>query len=392
MPTASAFEKRVKRHVIGRSHDFFAAVTPGLEPLCAKEMSRAPLAFSTVNRVSGGVKFTGRINDCYAANLVLKTANRILMRIDTFTATNFRRLEKTVGQFPWELYLKPDTKMRFSVSTRRSRLIHKKAIAECVQTGIERRFSGLAANDEKASVAQQVFIRAVDDRFTISLDSSGSLLYRRGIKSHPAAAPVRETIASAVLELAGYSADIPLLDPMCGAGTFSLEAAMKALNMPAGWFRDFAFFDWPAFRPRRWAYIRKQCQQQLRLPQQQSIYASDIDANACRQLKKAVASVGFSDMVAVAQKDFFDIAPEALTTRSGIVVMNPPYGRRVANRKESDRLFSEICCKLQTDFRGWRIGVLVPYQKWLKNIRFTHRIHPVRHGGLKVSIVTGWIG
>ena len=392
MATLSAFEKRVKRHVIGRSHLFFAGATPGLEQLCKKELTTTPLTLSTASRVTGGVEFTGRLNDCYTANLVSSIANRILMRIHTFNATNFRRLEKIVRQFPWELYIKSGTAMDFSVSTHRSRLMHTTAIAECFQVGADhhgRQPTVPAANDGKPASVQQVFVRVVDDRFTVSLDSSGSLLYRRGIKVHPAAAPIRETIAAAVLALAGYSADVPLLDPMCGAGTFALEAAMKARNMPAGWFRGFAFFDWPAFRPQRWAHIRKQCRQQFRPSRPLSIFASDSDPNACRRLKKTVESAGFSDMVAVEQTDFFDVAPDALAKNTGLVVLNPPYGRRVANRKESDRLFGDICHKLSTDYRRWRVGMVVPYKKWLEKIRFKHSTHPIRHGGLQVFIVTG---
>ncbi|MBU1569456.1 MAG: hypothetical protein KKE00_02865, partial [Proteobacteria bacterium] len=260
--SSSSLLKRIKRHVTGREKEFFAATSPGLESLCLYELKTFAETGNDFIETNGGVQFAGRITDCFSANLNLRTANRILMRIGEFKATNFMQLEKKLSDFPWELYLPADSRPDINTSTKQSRLYHKDAIAEIFAASIEKRFAlnGFAQAAQDSSIPQQIFVRADNDRFIVSIDSSGELLYRRGIKTHRATAPLRETTAAAILKISGYDGSEPLLDPMCGSGTFSLEAAMISQNIPAGWFRNFAFMNWPCFGPQRWAYIKRKAE------------------------------------------------------------------------------------------------------------------------------------
>ena len=242
----SPLEKRIRRHVIGKSHRFFAVTAPGLEPLCLGELESLGL---TGAAVEGGVEFSGRLQAAYLANLCLRTANRILLRVHEFRATSFRALAQEAASFPWELFIAPGAPLRIHVTTHHCRLHHSDAIAERVQNAIAERLSAFSVAE--ARMPLQIFIRGVDDRFTASLDSSGENLYRRGIKTHAGKAPLRETLAAAALMLAGYSGEGFLLDPMCGAGTFALEAALMAKHLPPGGHRDFAFMAWPGFRPQQ---------------------------------------------------------------------------------------------------------------------------------------------
>ncbi len=240
--------KRIKRHVIGRRHNFFVATSPGFEPVCLQELLKLKPAASEACVTPGGVEFEGRLDDCYLANLNLRSANRILMRIHTFKSSNFRKLEKKLGDIPWELYLHAGRVPKVHVSTKHCRLRHSGAITERFRTTIAAqlsRFESVKKITKIASAEQNIYVRGIDDRFTVSIDSSGDLLYKRGLKKHAGKAPLRETLAAAALLLAGYDGRDPLLDPMCGSGTFSLEGALMAKRIPAGWLRDFAFMGWP---------------------------------------------------------------------------------------------------------------------------------------------------
>jgi len=169
-PKATALEKRIKRRVTGRDHEFFAVTLPGLEALCLNELASLGIDEKTRRVSKGGVSFQGRVHDAYAANLHLRTASRILMRIDHFQATGFRQLEKQIRDFPWELYLYAGQAYSLKVTSSRSRLIHTDAIAERFQQGIDTRFTdraGLAPLAGKMLPAQKLFIRVVADRFTV---------------------------------------------------------------------------------------------------------------------------------------------------------------------------------------------------------------------------------
>jgi putative N6-adenine-specific DNA methylase len=394
MPTESSLFKRIKRHVIGRERKFFAATPPGFEPVCLSELLKFQPGTGKARATPGGVEFEGRLDVCYHANLNLRSANRILMRIHAFKSSNFRQLEKKVRDIPWELYLQSDNLLNVHVTTKHCRLHHSGAISEKFQKAITRRLSGIDL-DEKIpgapSAHQNIFVRGVDDRFSVSIDSSGDLLYKRGLKKHTGKAPLRETLAAAALMLAGYDSAEPLLDPLCGAGTFSLEAALMAKRIPAGWFRDFAFTQWPSFLTKRWNYIRRQSESGFVRPEQPMVFASDTDPGACQKLKRCVEGFGLSDTVQVHQKDFFDLDPRELTDQTGIICLNPPYGRRLGGRQESEKFFGAICDKLKQAYTGWKLVLFAPSRKLAGTIPFQTKSYPILHGGLKLALLIGKI-
>jgi len=232
-------------------------------------------------------------------------------------------------------------------------------------------------------------VRGLDDRFTVSLDSSGDILYKRGLKKHTGSAPLRETLAAAALLLAGYDGRVPLIDPMCGTGTFSLEAALMAKHIPAGWFRDFAFTRWPSFLTKRWNHIRRQSESGFMHPAQPLIFASDRDGEACRKLKICAQIHNLTDTVHVRQKDFFDLDPRGLTDQCGVICLNPPYGRRLGGRQESEKLFAAICDKLKQAYTGWALVLFAPGRKLAGTVPFQIKTFPVAHGGLKLALLIG---
>jgi len=344
--------------------------------------------------VEGGVEFDGRLPVCYLANLNLRTANRVLMRIRSFYAADFRQLEKNLRDIPWELYMHPGATTRIQATSRQSRLYHKDAIAERVQECISYRFAQNRFPQEPCPApadTRQLFVRAFQNDFTLSVDSSGELLHKRGIKPHAARAPLRETIAAAALMLAGYTGTEPLIDPMCGSGSFSLEAALMAQQIPPGWYRDFAFMSWPSFQPGRWKHLRRRAEMKFRHVATPAIFASDRDEQTLNALKENLSRHGLADVVAASTRNFFDFSPMELTDRTGLVALNPPFGRRMGSRQESDALFVAACLWLKKEYRGWKFALIAPRTSLADKVPFKSTPHILPLGGIKVALLTGKI-
>ena len=336
----------------------------------------------------GGVEFTGRLQDGYRSNLHSRIATRILMRIAEFKATGFGEFEKKVAQLPWELYLYPETSIEITVSTQKSRLLHTKAIAERLEKILAVHLG--CRRVAPPVLGQRIFVRAVSDRFTLSIDSSGSPLYKRGVKTHGGSAPLRETGAAAILKLAGYLPGAPLVDPLCGSGTFSIEAAMMARNLPPGWFRDFAFMGWPSFRPRQWAHLREEAEKELLQLRNPLIFAYDKAPETCQTLAACLETFDLSQAVRVECRDFFDSqSPDLFPETPGLIVINPPFGRRLGTTSQSAALILAICGHLKTFFIGWRFALLIPTPGMAEKVPFSCESRPFYHGGLKLTLLTG---
>ncbi len=387
-------QKRIRRHIVGRQREFFIATRPGMEAMGMAELKSLLPQIETASVVSGGVTFSGRMVDCYRANLQLRTVGRVLMRIADFKATNFRQLARETTGIPWELYLHKQANPEIRVSARGSRLYHKKAIIQHMAPTIRERLLRFGMDPDEppdSTMNQMIFVRVRDDRFGLSIDSSGPALYKRGMKTGRAIAPIRESIASAILRLSGYTGTGPLIDPMCGSGTFSLEGAMVAKQIPPGWFRDFAFMDWPAFRPRQWAFLKKEAGKAISRATRPRIFASDADEKACGRLRRVVDDHRLADIIHVSTQDFFELSPQELTDQVGWVVINPPYGRRIGNRRDSDKLFRDICSRLRQAYLGWKLALIGPRRDLEDAIPSSLTTHSLHHGGLRLLLFEGTI-
>lgn len=382
--------KRIKRHIIGRAHELFAVTLPGHEQLCANEIEAASDTLHVTEVLNGGVCFNGRLTDLYLANLHTRTAGRILLRLGRFKATNFNQLATRCRKIAWELYLKPGTLPEINVTAHHSRLYHTQAVAEHIDGSMAARWSELGVAPSRVK-DQTLFVRLQDDRVTLSLDSSGASLYQRGLKTHIAHAPLRETMAAAILITAGFRPDRPLVDPMCGSGTFSLEAALMAKNIPPGFFREYSFMHWPAFRPQQWAHLKKTAGQKVHRQDTPMIWASDSDETACARLDGCVERNDLKDAVTVSHNNFFNIQPKKLTATTGLIVLNPPYGQRLPGQGDVKKQYREICAKLKKDFKGWRAALLVP--KTVSTQPLGLSLKPLRmdHGGLQLTLLVGTI-
>jgi len=394
MTNVTALQKRIKRRIVGRDHPFFAVTLPGLESLCREELAALPIDPQQLQIQKGGVLFQARLQDAYAANLHLRTATRILMRIGQFRAANFRQLEKQLRMFPWELYLFQQQPFEIKVTSRRSRLIHTTAIAQRFKQAINARRSihpGLPAPGDTPPKALKLAVRGMADTFTLSLDSSGDPLYKRGLKTAGSAAPLRETFAAAMLAKAGYSRDTILVDPMCGSGTLALEAALAASRIPPGWYRKFAFMDWPAYRSGRWKHLLKMAGNQIDIPPAPLIFASDRDPAAVAKLSAIIAGSDIESAIQTRTGDFFTLSPPNRGTAHGVIMLNPPYGIRLKTRGPRAQLYADIGHRLISHWSKWNLALILPHPNLRHQLPFRVETMDFTHGGLDLTLATGKI-
>lgn len=247
--TPRALERRLKRYVWGETHDFLAVCAPGLEAVLLGEVRGLPGVTDLV-RVRGGVSFRGPFESLYHANLELATAHRVLWRIGAFLAQSYPMLFNKARRLPWERFVGFQQEVAYHVAARASRLRHGPKIAATLHSALSDALAPLglgAAHVEAAPLT--VHARLFRDRCTLSLDTSGEHLHRRGYRTHVGEAPLRETLAAGILLALGAPAFDLIVDPMCGSGTLLIEAERLARRRPPGEFRRFAFEHFPSFRP-----------------------------------------------------------------------------------------------------------------------------------------------
>ncbi len=337
----------------------------------------------------GGIEFKARPERAVLANLYLRTPVRILMRIHQFKATSFDQLIKKTKAVDWALHLPVNCRLAINVTTRKSRLYHSDAIAQRVEPVIMEHLHTHDGFNPASPLEQTLYIRADQDTFTLSIDTTGDILFKRGIKTLVTQAPLRENIAAAMLSWTGLCDDDIVIDPMCGSGTFSIEAAMIKQSVPAGFFRSFAFESLPGFSLKTFDHMKKKAREQFRLIPEPQIFASDIDDAAITALKTNIQGYDFASAIDIREKDFFSLEPEKLCkNKKGVIVLNPPYGKRLGQDRTQKNFYAEIKKKLIADFKGWRLGIILPSQKDMDIMGLRPDLRPVFHGGMDAVVGT----
>ncbi|HET6148357.1 MAG TPA: SAM-dependent methyltransferase [Polyangia bacterium] len=397
---------RAGRAAVGPPERWFLVSAPGLEQVTAREAAALSStagagAAERIQAVDGGVEISGPLEFAYRANLCLRTATRVLARVGEVRAREFGKLRHAIAGLPWEGLIAPGAAVKVSATTTRCRLYHTGAIAETVELGIADRLArapaapGHAAAD--SPTVQTVLLRGLEDRFMVSVDSSGERLHRRGWRQESAAAPVRETLAAGLLALCDWDPSMALLDPMCGAGTIPIEAGMQALGIAPGIDRHFAFEGWPlhqgALRA-AWeemkARARAASEEKTRASAgvaapELMIRGGDRSAPAVASALRNAERAGAAGAVRIERCELADARPFA---ERGLVLINPPYGRRLGDRRTLGRLYRGIGFVLRAHFSGWRAGVLVADQNLAQAIRIPPVAEfPLSNGGLRVSLL-----
>jgi putative N6-adenine-specific DNA methylase len=370
----------------------FAITAPGLERFAAAELEG--LTVRDVEIVPGGVMFSASRQLLYAANLHLRTASRVVVRVGDFAAKTFHELERRAGKLPWDEFISPNLTLALRVTCRKSRLYHSDAVAERVASSIavhvsDLRFIGDSADDtgDAPRPEQLVIVRMFHDRCTVSVDSSGALLHLRGYRLAVGRAPLRETLAAAALMGAEWRVDHPLVDPMCGAGTIPIEAALMARRIPPGRRRPFAFMHWPDFDEVLWRRVISDADSATLPRAPAPILGSDRDGGAIESARANAERAGVSDDVRLDECAISSIEPPA---ERGWVVTNPPYGVRVGERDRLRNLYAQFGKVLRAKCDGWHVGLVsgAPELERHVGVSLDVAVRTV-NGGIPVRIVTG---
>ncbi len=356
--------------------EIFLVATPGLEgPLCAEARARGFKA----KTVPGGVTMKGGWPEVWRANLEIRGATRVMARIDSFHVQHLSQLDKRAHRVPWAKVLRKDVPFRVEAACKKSRIYHSGAAAQRIERAIVDALGAPAS--EQAEVC--IKARIENDLCVVSVDTSGELLHKRGHKQAVAKAPMRETMASLFLRQCGFDGTEPVLDPMCGSGTFVIEAAEIASGLKPGRARHFAFEQLATFDAQAWQRMRET---ESRIIPAVRFYGSDRDAGAIRMSRANAERAGVADITQFDERAVEDlIAPEG---PPGIVIVNPPYGDRIGEKTRLRALYRTLGDRLLTHFSGWRVGIITNDTSLARatGLPFSLTAEPVSHGGLEVTL------
>jgi putative N6-adenine-specific DNA methylase len=359
--------------------EIFLATAPGLEPvLCAEVKANG---FRAPKAVNGGVTIEGRWHDTWRANLVIRGASRVLARVDAFHVTHLSQLDKRARRLAWGEILRREVPFRVEATCGNSRIYHSGAAAERIETAISEGLGAVVSPDADVCIR----VRIENDLCTISVDTSGDLLHKRGFKEAVAKAPMRENLAALFLRQCGYDGAEPVVDPMCGSGTFVIEAAEIAARLMPGRARHFAFEQLANFDEVAWQRVRDTAAMRATTPTVR-FFGSDRDANAIAMSRANAERAGLAEFTEFKQQTISEFA--APDGPPGLVIVNPPYGGRIGDARQLQSLYRALGQTLLSRFSGWRIGLITSEISLAKKtgLPFLPSAAPIPHGGLRVTL------
>ena len=359
----------------------FLVAVPGLEAALAAEAGAR--GFGGVEAVAGGVTCDGGLAEAARANVVLRCAVRVLARVAEFRAMHLAQLDKRARKVAWAKWLVPGIPVRVEAVCHRSKIYVNKAAVQRVAGALEA--AGVPVSNDAGITVK---VRINDDLCTISLDTSGEPLHRRGHKAFVGKAPLRETMAAGFLHEMGFDGSQAVIDPMCGTGTFVLEAAEIAAGLVPGRSRGFAF---EAMAGEEISVLRREFygQAETGAPEGARFFGFDRNDGAIRGARANAERAGLGDRVQFERAAISDLTPpEGIAP--GLVMVNPPYGGRIGERKLLFGLYGAMGAVLAERFAGWRVGIVTSDGGLAKATGLDlEPFGPVDHSGTKVHLWKG---
>lgn len=381
-----ALERRLKRHMRKENHTFFVSCPPGFESFLETELRRIGDPGVT-EHIKGGITFSGSLDWIYKVNLQSAVAGRLLLRIGSFTCKSYPELFSKSQRLDWELVLGRNPTFSFNVSATESRLHHTDNIAKAMGDGILAYYSQWP--EQKIEIADKsdltVFVRFQDDVCTVSLDTTGEHLHKRGYKPFSVEAPLRENLAAGLLIWAEAEKFPVIVDPFCGSGTFLFESVRKTSGPFPGENRTYGFEKAAFFRDAD----LKRIQKSIPKPEEvtQVAYGSDVSAKAIDAARKNAAQAKVDTRIRFELADAVELKNS--WPSPGLIISNPPYGKRIGPVSDAEAVLGRFFHQLYTDFPGWTWCIVVPEEtrfpwKTLRELKFNN-------GGLWVKAVMGKI-
>ncbi len=338
--------------------NFIATCKLGLESLVSRELRAQHIEVTATE--DARVSFSGDYADMARACLWLRTAERVLLVVGSFTATSFDALFEGTKALDWKRFLAKDARIHVNGKSAKSTLfsvsdcqsIAKKAIVENLRQAYR---TSVIPETGKEIIVE---VGILKDVVTLALDCCGAGLSRRGYRTFNVAAPISETLGAAIVSLSRHKPEQPLIDPMCGSGTMPIEAAMQAMQIAPGRFRSFAAEDWPFLPAACFKAAREEAEDAIRRDVKLCILGSDIDPHAIDLCKKHAKKAGI--MVDWAVRPLCELQS---AEKDGVLVCNPPYGERMLERKEAENLYREMRRIFDT-LPTWSANVITSHQKF----------------------------
>jgi putative N6-adenine-specific DNA methylase len=336
---------------------FFATTFKGLEEVLAGEV--AALGGEDVAIAPGGVSFSGDLALCYRANLWLRSANRVVAVLSEFPAPTPAALYEGTREIPWTGLFPPERTIAVDANVRESGITHSHFAAQKTKDAIVDRFRdemGRRPDVDTVSPDVRIVVRIVRDACSVSLDTTGESLNRRGYRSAPTEASLKETLAAGLVLLTGWQGEQPLIDPACGAGTIPIEAAMIAGNVaPGGFGRTFGFQRLTGYDRKRWETLLSEAREASRHPVPVRIEGNDISPAAVAGAVKNAENAKLSERILFFARSIRNFSPGE---GPGVILCNPPYGARLPGGAQAEAFYREMGEALKKRCRGWTAYLL----------------------------------
>lgn len=383
-----ALERRIKRQLKNRDLSYYVACAPNFEDVLAKEIAELE-HISNIELEHGGISFDAPLDTLYHANLNLRTAHRVLLRLGNFLSQSHPMLYDHARKIPWELYLGFNKSFSIRTTAKESRLSHHNHIAESLAAAINKRLNdlGLEAKEDKNSKTE-IYLRLFQDRATISLNTSGEHLHKRSYRQNHAKAAIRETLAASILLKSNLEDFDAVYDPMCGSASFLIEAAQIASKQAPGLMREFAFETMPFFQESKWLRFKKEAEAKILEPSLE-IIGSDISKKNVAVARKNLREAGFEDLINLSVKD---ARASSIQKENLLVVTNLPYGKRIMSESEAKELSTDFAENLKNNFQGSYFSVVTNHEKAFRQKDFKINRTNFSNGGIKVTLVQGLVG
>ncbi len=365
--------------------DFFAPCPRGLEKLLGEEL--AALGAKSVRTTDGGVGFSGDWLLCYRANLHSRLASRILWRVATANYRSEQNIYDTAYALPWGDWFDVSRTIRVKVTAIKSPLKSLDFTTLKIKDAVCDKFRQLCG--ERPSVDthdpdMRIHAFLEEDHMMLYVDTSGDALFKRGVRQHTNIAPIRENLAAGILKLAGWQPGIPLLDPMCGSGTFLIEAALMSLDIAPGISRHFAFEKLKNFDAAAWEKLRELALAAQKPVTELPIFGSDLYGDELRAAHQNLDEAGIRVAVELNQANVLEISAPA---EHGILVTNLPYGERMGELQELEALYPRLGDLLKKKFGGWNAYLFTADLRMPKFIRLSvSRRTPLFNGALECRL------
>ena len=342
--------------------DLIATTTFGLEAVAKREL--IALGYKDITLENGKVKFKGTPEDIVKANIWLRTAERVLIQVGEFKAITFDELFEKTKDLPWEDYIPEDANFIIDGKSINSKLFSISDCQKIVEKAIVERLKTKYPVEwfKKSGARHRIEVSLLKDIATLTIDSSGEGLHKRGYRDRAGDAPIKETLAAAMVYLSFWNKDRVLLDPFCGSGTILIEAGMIGRNIAPGLDRSFDAENFYFIDKDIWKNARVEALKSIKQDVKLELLGADIDKRSILRARDNAAKVGLEDDIAFFMKDMRDID---LLDNYGVVITNPPYGERMGEKKEAELLYKDFGKKFR-ELETWSIYTITSNEDFEK--------------------------